>query len=578
MRTRVLEIICGWTMVSLSVAWPAFGEPRQQQVETQGGGALNSIGEIARHESNVSPASSGTVFVPLDSWVYPALERLAALGYVDVGFLGMRPWTRLECIHLLQDARDAVAGSEHDASGASETVHQLEAEFAGDTGALDAGSNHQVRLESVYSRLMGITGQPLNDSEHFGQTIINDFGRPYGEGFNNSTGFSGYATAGRFSIYVRGEYQHAPSTPAYSLPVRQEIATVDANPLQPAQPIAATNRFELLDTYVGANLNGWQITFGRQSLWWGPGEGGAMLFSDNAEPVTMARVSRITPFKLPWPLKWMGPVKTDLFFGKLSGHQFPADPFIHGEKISFKPTRNLELGFSRTVVMGGVGRAFTLGALFNSYVSFTSSQNYGASTNPGKRTGGFDFSYRVPFVRDWLTIYSDSLSDDDPSPLASPRRAGISPGVYMPRIPGVPKLDLRVEAVYTATPGGNTKGGQYIYFDTFYHDLYTNDRNIIGSWIGRDGKGYQAWSKYHFRTRDILQLDYRHAQVSGNFIPGGGTANDVGVQLDFLAGHSTSLSGRVQYEHWNYPILASQPQSNVTISLQVTYWPRERAK
>src|SRR5271170_715683 len=158
MRTRVLEIICGWTMVSLSVAWPAFGEPRQQQVETQGGGALNSIGEIARHESNVSPASSGTVFVPLDSWVYPALERLAALGYVDVGFLGMRPWTRLECIHLLQDARDAVAGSEHDASGASETVHQLEAEFAGDTGALDAGSNHQVRLESMYSRLMGITG------------------------------------------------------------------------------------------------------------------------------------------------------------------------------------------------------------------------------------------------------------------------------------------------------------------------------------------------------------------------------------------------------------------------------------
>jgi hypothetical protein len=530
----------------------------------------------ARPQQNVPASSSGTVFVPLDSWVYPALERLAALGYIDVEFLGMRPWTRLECAQLVQDARDIIAENESEATGASAALYSLESEFASNLEALDGGANRQLQLESVYTRLMGINGQPLNDGEHFGQTIINDFGRPYGEGFNSSTGLSGYAAAGRFSIYVRGEYQHAPSTPAYSLPVRQVIATVDANPLQPAKPIAAVDQFELLDAYVGVNLASWQVTLGRQNLWWGPGEGGAMLFSDNAEPVTMARVSRISPYQLPWPFKWMGPVKTDFFFGKLSGHEFPPGPWIHGEKISFKPTRNLELGFSRTDVMGGQGRAFTLGALFNSYVSFTSSQNYGASVNPGKRTGGFDFSYRVPFLRNWLTIYSDSLSDDDVSPLASPRRSGISPGIYLPRIPGAQKLDLRVEAVYTDTPGGNTHNGQYIYFDTFYHDLYTNNRNLIGSWIGRDGKGYQAWSKYRFSERRTLQLNYRHAQVSGDFIPGGGSTNDYGVQGDFLIGHGTSVSGRVQYERWNYPILAPQPQSNVTVSLQVTYWPRER--
>jgi len=44
----------------------------------------------------------------------------------------------------------------------------------------------------------------------------------------------------------------------------------------------------------------------------------------------------------------MGPVKLDFFFGKLSGNEFPPRPLIHGEKISFKPTRNLEFGFSRT--------------------------------------------------------------------------------------------------------------------------------------------------------------------------------------------------------------------------------------
>jgi hypothetical protein len=76
---------------------------------------------------------------------------------------------------------------------------------------------------------------------------------------------------------------------------------------------------------------------------------------------------------------------------------------IHGEKISFKPTRNLEFGFSRTAEFGGVGRPMTLGAIWHSYTSYVSSVNYGPSGTPGKRTGGFEFSYKVPFVRNCRT-------------------------------------------------------------------------------------------------------------------------------------------------------------------------------
>src|SRR5580700_11226697 len=401
----------------------------------------------ARPQQNVPASSSATVFVPLDSWVYPALDRLRALGYIDVGFLGMRPWTRLECAHLVQDAREVISAREPGATGSGDALNSLEAEFAGDLEALDGGASRRMQLESVYTRLMGINGQPLNDSEHFGQTLINDFGRPYGEGFNNSTGLSGYAATGRFSIYVRGEYQHAPSAPAYSLPVREVIAAVDNNPLLPATPVPTTNQFRLLDTYVSANVANWDLTFGKQSLWWGPGEGGALLFSDNAEPIYMFRASRVAPFRLPWIFRWLGPMKLDLFYGQLSGNQYPPRPMIHGEKISFKPTDNLELGFSRTTEFGGVGRALTAGAIINSYFSFSSSVGYNPSQNPGKRTGGFDFNYKVPYVRKWLMVYAEALSADDPSPLAAPRRAGISPGIYLSRIPGISKLDLRVEAV-----------------------------------------------------------------------------------------------------------------------------------
>jgi len=39
----------------------------------------------------------GSTYVPLESWVYPALERLAALQYINSDFRGMKPWTRTEC-------------------------------------------------------------------------------------------------------------------------------------------------------------------------------------------------------------------------------------------------------------------------------------------------------------------------------------------------------------------------------------------------------------------------------------------------------------------------------------------------
>ena len=53
-----------------------------------------------------SPAHMGSPYVPLDSWIYPAMERLAAMGYMKSESLGIRPWTRLECARLLLEAAE----------------------------------------------------------------------------------------------------------------------------------------------------------------------------------------------------------------------------------------------------------------------------------------------------------------------------------------------------------------------------------------------------------------------------------------------------------------------------------------
>src|SRR5882724_5634212 len=233
-----------------------------------GGGEWETYAEA--HDSRERNAgNTGSPYVPLDSWIYPAMERLAGLGLLSDEFLGMRPWTRSECARL--------------ASGA-------------------------VRLESLYSRTEHISGAPLTDGYTFGQTQINDFGRPYGQGWSTVNGFSAYATAGRWTAYVRGEEQSAPTIPAYSLATRQIIQQVNFYPqLPPGTSQPSVTQFKLLDAYVGMIWSNWQFSFGKQSLWWGPGDGGPMMFSDNAAPINnMFRVNRVAPLKLPSFLGWLG--------------------------------------------------------------------------------------------------------------------------------------------------------------------------------------------------------------------------------------------------------------------------------
>lgn len=535
-----------------------------------GGEVWNSFRETFHGEAAARPGNQGSPYVPLDSWVYPLLDRLIARGYAHGAIEGQKPWTRLECARIVSEAM----GEDGVSSGPdSLAVDALAKEFSQDLFLLEGGENQSAHLESVYTRIEGIAGPPLTDGEHFGQTLTNDFGRPYQAGVNDVTGFSGWFTEGRWVAYSRGEYQYAPSGPAYSATVRSFIAQIDGNPVQPATPVGQTSQFQLLDAYAGMQFSNWQISYGQQSLWWGPDRTGPFLMSDNAVPIRMLHLDRTTPIILPWPLKWMGPTRLDFFFGNLQDRQFPPGPFIHGEKISFKPTENLEFGFSRTAVLGGEGRPLNLKAVWNSYVSATSGYFTSNSENPGKRTGGFDFSYRLPFIRKWATLYADAISTDDPNPIDAPRRAGITSGIYFPQIPKISHLDFRVEAGYTNIPHAVLAPGRFIYYDSYYHDLYLNKGMLIGSWIGRDGLGLQSWSRYWFDARSYLELGYRHAEVSDAFVPGGGRVNDGSVKANFWVHRNWSVSAGFQYEQWRFPILANGPQVNLSTSVGVSFSP-----
>src|SRR5882762_3986231 len=185
-----------------------------------GGGEWETYAE-AHDSSERNAGSTGSPYVTLDSWIYPALDRLIALGYIDTAIVGLRPWTRRECARLTSEATDQLSSSVNEKLKASEFVEALQREFRPETDETVGDGFGAFRLESLYSRTEHISGTPLNDGFYFGQTQINDFGRPYGEGWSTVNGFSAYATRGRWVTYVRAELQSAPGGPALPLAARE---------------------------------------------------------------------------------------------------------------------------------------------------------------------------------------------------------------------------------------------------------------------------------------------------------------------------------------------------------------------
>ena len=627
--SAVFECAILFTRFSFLAAASLAAEDPAATPAAQSGGSGQRNWETAGAVSPCMPAALGSPYIPVDSWVYPAILRLYSLGFVDNVFLGMRPWTRASVGHMMEDAgariEDADAGAATDeARGVYDALmHELRSDAEGP--CLPRQSN--IHIESIYSVARAISGTPLRDSYHLGSTIIDDYGRPYENGFNNYTGASGYAIAGRFVFYVRGEFEAAPSAAGYSQSLANALSTVDATAFLnlsgfpynqatiPMGPIANTADGRVMEAFVSAHVLNHEISFGKQDEWLGPGLGGGMAYSNNAENIYSFRINRVESLHIPL-LSWItGPFRYDFLVGGLHGHTYmpnplnpggsnpnlpnvinPGDPWVHVEKVSFRPTENLEFGFERTVIWGGQGHApITIHTFLKSFVS-TSSPG-GTTKNgrgdPGARFGAFDFSYRLPFVRKWLTLYTDSEVHDDVSPADAPRRAAYRPGLYLSHMPGIPRLDLRVEAASTDPSASNSAShyGRFMYFEGIQRQGYTNNGQLFGDWIGREDKGGQAWITWHLSGNEWLQVGLRNQKATKYFIPGsstpttpggstytpgGTTLNDINFQAVKRLGKDFEVNGNFALEQWKAPIYLPGRQTVTTTTIQLTWFPERK--
>jgi Capsule assembly protein Wzi len=538
-------------------------------------------------EESAGTGYQASTYVPLDSWIYAALDRLAALGYLPTSTAIIRPWTRLECARLLAEAHDQIKDQIEEMDDTTEPLFAaLDLEFAHETRVIDgARRNTGDQVESAYDRLTGIAGTPLRDGYHFGETLVNDYGRPYGEGANSITGVAGRAEAGPVSIYLRGEYQYASALPAYNPAAQQAIAAADGLPFGWNLIAGTASRVRPIEVYGSLNLRNWQLSLGQQALWWGPDRSTSLILSNNAAAMPMLRLDRVKPIQVPGLWRLIGPVHLDAFLAREGGIHYvelgetftlhgsanqalTPPPYIWAVAATIKPTENFELGLAHTTIFAGYGRPLTFGTFIHSLSTTGNAQ----AVDPGKRVTEINLSYHLPGLRK-VVVYAEGMAWDDPLQGKFVARYAWDPGVYLPQVPKLKKLDLRLEAAYTDLPKLLDQG--YFYSNAHYPQGYTNYGQILGSWIGRQGIGGQASSTYWFSARNKATVSYREVTADHSLL-GGGNQNDVSGNFTWLVRPQIEVSAMGQYEHYNFPILGGA-KSDFATSLEVRFYPKERA-
>ena len=165
----------------------------------------------------------------------------------------------------------------------------------------------------------------------------------------------------------------------------------------------------LLDeSYIAVALGDYSISLGSKKNWWGPGWGGSLILSTNANPIPSISIERIfsDPFESKL-LNWIGPWDLSLLLGELEHSRTRSDALFFGMRIGSRPLTNLEIGFSKTSLFCGENRPCGFSSFSDMLLD---------KTDSGYNLSGFDFrsSHHIknfPFVL-YGQIIGEGISDN----------------------------------------------------------------------------------------------------------------------------------------------------------------------
>ncbi len=389
------------------------------------------------------------MYIPIEDEAYYILYRLEAEGVIESDLLTTRPLSYKEILRLINEAE---RNSKDRSLFTQSLVRSLKERFRDEmTDVKSIKPLESPYIEYAYSDSKDHT---LN---------YNNNGDIYSKGSNVRIGFVSRAEFGWLSFYFNPEIRYSENDTA----------------------------LKLKRGYGVIQISGFDILIGKDSQWWGPGYHGGILLTNNTEPMTMLRLTNSQPVLLPWILKYLGPFRFISFVTRLEKErQDVPEPYLWGMRLNFKPLPYIEFGLSRTIMLGGKGRPEGLRTWWKTFIGGTEDESTSMS---GDQKGGYDVKLTLPFKFQPVQIYLDAAGEDRVGSGLWPANWATVSGLYLPRILGLERIDLRFEY-------GKTQ------YKWYKHHVYTEGYKykgmIIGHHMGRDSSDIFAEVSYLLPERN----------------------------------------------------------------------------
>ncbi len=400
----------------------------------------------------LSRGAFSATFLPVESPLYQSLAFLEAQGCLKSAILTVKPLSRAEVLRLREEALFSCPRT----SAFFEHLRRLSTLF-----------EYSPRLSYLrpLDRLGGELFLTDLDDQRFAKRFYNRAGEAVKDGLNYRFFWETRAEGEKFSFFLRPTWEDTGNGKKFFFP----------------------------EAYLVVSGKRLSFLYGRLSQWWGPGAGADLILTNNPYPFDLYLVTNEKPAIIGgWLWRFV------FFVSRLERHRAVSRPYFWGARLVTKPRPFLEIGLSRSALLGGAGRSSNLKTWLKSFLGKGENVGRGKPSEPGDQRFAVDLKLTAaPFgqpLQAYLEVGREHLVERILYEWA------FILGLYLPSCGPWENLSLRLE--YTHTP--HNWGVHYL-----YRSGYTYRGWGVGHHLFR--KGHDWWGQLIYQ---VLPL---HAELELNF-------------------------------------------------------------
>jgi len=213
------------------------------------------------------------------------------------------------------------------------------------------------------------------------------------------------------------------------------------------------------------------------------------------------RLHNPEPIPMPGWLSFLGNLQYDVFAARMEKKPDYSHSMLVGTRLAARPGSWLEVGVSRALHYGGEGRS-------NGFDEFLT--DFCGNNDPSDRSNtlaGFDITLTLPFSSQPVQLYWDRAGEGENRFLGTdlpwPSQWGNLLGIYLPRILGLTRLDLRAE--YADDYSGYARSANW-YDHSAYPHFYRG--NVLGHSMGGGSRDWFVSTRYFFLPATFAEASY----------------------------------------------------------------------